>query len=158
MYTVENPAFRKKLTPLEEAQHGPRRTGVGAQILGADDKYICQYSQESQYFWGSKIFFMSSNQLPYLQKEHRCTQTAATVCEPFVRIENERKKNSGIGGCKVAEPFSLYCLYFVYAFSNAFQLYIKIKQETNIQTNLYNCTTTFHIYIKVHDTLAKVKV
>ncbi|KAG2699675.1 hypothetical protein I3843_07G201400 [Carya illinoinensis] len=54
MYTVENPVFRKKLTPFEEAQYGPRFTGVGAQILGADDKYICQYSQESQNFWGSR--------------------------------------------------------------------------------------------------------
>ncbi|KAB1204377.1 Tocopherol cyclase, chloroplastic [Morella rubra] len=52
MYSVENPAFPKKLTALEVAQHGPRFTGVGAQILGADDRYICQYSEESQYFWG----------------------------------------------------------------------------------------------------------
>jgi tocopherol cyclase len=48
MYSVENPAFTKKLTALEVAQHGPRYTGVGAQILGADDKYICQYSEESK--------------------------------------------------------------------------------------------------------------
>ncbi|KAL7164441.1 hypothetical protein ACSBR2_040370 [Camellia fascicularis] len=54
MYSVENPAFRKKLTRLEEAQHGPRFTGVGAQILGADDKYICQYTEESRNFWGSR--------------------------------------------------------------------------------------------------------
>ena len=54
MYSVENPAFPKKLTPLEVAQYGPRFTGVGAQILGADDKYICEYSEESQNFWGSK--------------------------------------------------------------------------------------------------------
>ncbi|KAK9274229.1 hypothetical protein L1049_019043 [Liquidambar formosana] len=54
MYTVENPAFRKKLGALEVAQHGPRFTGVGAQILGADDKYICQYSEESESFWGSR--------------------------------------------------------------------------------------------------------
>lgn len=53
MYSVENPAFRKKLTRLEEVQYGPRFTGVGAQILGADDKYICQYHDESQNFWGS---------------------------------------------------------------------------------------------------------
>lgn len=57
MYSLENPAFRKKQTPLEVAQHGPRFTGVGAQILGADDKYICQYTEESQNFWGSKSFF-----------------------------------------------------------------------------------------------------
>ncbi|KAK4277004.1 hypothetical protein QN277_015077 [Acacia crassicarpa] len=39
---------------FEVAQYGPRSTGVGAQILGADDKYICQYSEESQNFWGSR--------------------------------------------------------------------------------------------------------
>lgn len=54
MYSVENPAFRKQLTQLELAQYGPRFTGVGAQILGADDKYICQYTPESNSFWGSK--------------------------------------------------------------------------------------------------------
>lgn len=54
MYSVENPAFRKKLGTFEEALHGSRFTGVGAQILGADGKYICQYSEESQSFWGSR--------------------------------------------------------------------------------------------------------
>jgi len=54
MYSVENPAFPKKLTALESAQHGSRSIGVGAQILGAYDKYICQFSEESQNFWGSK--------------------------------------------------------------------------------------------------------
>ncbi|TYI79876.1 hypothetical protein E1A91_D05G052000v1 [Gossypium mustelinum] len=54
MYSVENPVFRRKLTQLETLQHGPRFTGVGAQILGAYDKYICQYSDESQNFWGSR--------------------------------------------------------------------------------------------------------
>ncbi|GAB2275716.1 Probable tocopherol cyclase, chloroplastic [Dionaea muscipula] len=54
MYSVENPAFLRKLNSLEEAQYGRRFTGVGAQILGADDKYICQYSEESKNFWGSR--------------------------------------------------------------------------------------------------------
>ncbi|KAK1549745.1 hypothetical protein Q3G72_006982 [Acer saccharum] len=54
MYTVENPAFKKKLSALEVVQHGTRFTGVGVQILGADDKYICQYSEESSNFWGSR--------------------------------------------------------------------------------------------------------
>ncbi|XP_010049096.2 tocopherol cyclase, chloroplastic [Eucalyptus grandis] len=54
MYSVENPAFPKKLSALEVAQYGPRYTGVGAQILGADDKYICQFSEESANFWGSR--------------------------------------------------------------------------------------------------------
>ncbi|KAG9147954.1 hypothetical protein Leryth_003540 [Lithospermum erythrorhizon] len=53
MYSVENPAFRRRLSRLEEVQHGPRFTGVGAQILGADDKYICQYQEESENFWGN---------------------------------------------------------------------------------------------------------
>ncbi|GAB4837245.1 Tocopherol cyclase, chloroplastic, variant 2 [Ancistrocladus abbreviatus] len=54
MYSVENPAFRRKLNPLEQAQYGSLFTGVGAQILGADDKYICQYSEESRNFWASR--------------------------------------------------------------------------------------------------------
>ncbi|OMO91061.1 Tocopherol cyclase [Corchorus olitorius] len=54
MYSVENPAFRRKLTSWETLQHGNRFTGVGAQILGAYDKYICQYTEESQNFWGSR--------------------------------------------------------------------------------------------------------
>ncbi|XP_057959415.1 tocopherol cyclase, chloroplastic [Malania oleifera] len=61
MYSVESPAFQKKLGPLEVVQYGPRFTGVGAQILGADDKYICQYSEESQYFWGSRHELMLGN-------------------------------------------------------------------------------------------------
>ncbi|KAK2661206.1 hypothetical protein Ddye_007739 [Dipteronia dyeriana] len=54
MYSVENPAFKKKLSALEVVQHGTRFTGVGVQILGADDKYICRYSEESSNFWGSR--------------------------------------------------------------------------------------------------------
>lgn len=54
MYSVENPAFTKRLSGLELLQYGSRFTGVGAQILGADDKYICQYTEESQNFWGSR--------------------------------------------------------------------------------------------------------
>ncbi|MBA0604156.1 hypothetical protein Godav_016835 [Gossypium davidsonii] len=54
MYSVENPAFKRTLTTLEMLQHGPRFTGVGAQVLGANGKYICQYSEESQHFWGSR--------------------------------------------------------------------------------------------------------
>lgn len=53
MYSVESPSFAKKLSSFEELQYGPRFTGVGVQILGADDKYICQYSEESKNFWGS---------------------------------------------------------------------------------------------------------
>ncbi|KAJ0540278.1 putative tocopherol cyclase [Helianthus annuus] len=61
MYSVENPAFKKDLNILEQLQHGPRFTGVGAQILGAHDKYICQYSKESHNFWGSRHELMLGN-------------------------------------------------------------------------------------------------
>ncbi|KAL6006181.1 tocopherol cyclase [Asimina triloba] len=61
MYAVENPAFPNKLGTLEEAVFGPRFTGVGAQILGAEDKYICQYSEESRNFWGSRHELMLGN-------------------------------------------------------------------------------------------------
>lgn len=63
MYSVENPAFPKKLSALELAQHGSRSIGVGAQILGAYDKYICQFSEESQNFWGSKFLSFFSRTL-----------------------------------------------------------------------------------------------
>ncbi|KHN10210.1 Tocopherol cyclase, chloroplastic [Glycine soja] len=61
MYTVESPLFRKPLTQLELAQYGPRFTGVGAQILGADDKYVCQHSPQSHFFWGSRHELMLGN-------------------------------------------------------------------------------------------------
>ncbi|PKI31383.1 hypothetical protein CRG98_048227, partial [Punica granatum] len=61
MYSVESPAFTKKLSAVEVAQYGPRFTGVGAQILGADDKYICQYSEDSSDFWGSRHELMLGN-------------------------------------------------------------------------------------------------
>ncbi|KAI3768230.1 hypothetical protein L2E82_18744 [Cichorium intybus] len=54
MYSVENHALQKPLNSLEQLQYGQRFTRVGAQILGADDEYICQYSKESQNFWGSR--------------------------------------------------------------------------------------------------------
>lgn len=58
MYSVENPAFRQSLSPLEVALYGPRFTGVGAQILGANDKYLCQYTQESHNFWGGNFLIL----------------------------------------------------------------------------------------------------
>ncbi|XP_071694632.1 tocopherol cyclase, chloroplastic-like [Rutidosis leptorrhynchoides] len=61
MYSVENPAFNKPLNTLEQLSYGPRSTGVGAQILGADDKYICQYNKESPNFWGSRHELMLGN-------------------------------------------------------------------------------------------------
>lgn len=59
MYSVENPAFPNGMSTLDKAIHGPRFTGVGAQILGADDKYICQYVPESKNFWGSKFIIQT---------------------------------------------------------------------------------------------------
>lgn len=55
MYSVENPAFPDGMGRLDSALYGPRFTGVGAQILGPDDKYICQFTKESKNFWGSKF-------------------------------------------------------------------------------------------------------
>ena len=57
IYTIENPAFPNKLTPAEEEKYGRRSTGAGVQILGAYDKYISQYSEESHNFWGSKFLW-----------------------------------------------------------------------------------------------------
>lgn len=54
MYSLENPAFPNGMSMMDRAIYGPRFTGVGAQILGADDKYICQFTEGSKNFWGSK--------------------------------------------------------------------------------------------------------
>ncbi|XP_042469545.1 tocopherol cyclase, chloroplastic-like isoform X2 [Zingiber officinale] len=54
MYSVENPAFPNGMGTLESVVYGPRFTGVGAQILGPDDKYICQFTKESKNFWGNR--------------------------------------------------------------------------------------------------------
>ncbi|XP_072959929.1 probable tocopherol cyclase, chloroplastic [Typha angustifolia] len=54
MYSVENPVFQTGMSMLDKTIHGHRFTGVGAQILGADDKYICQFTEESKNFWGSR--------------------------------------------------------------------------------------------------------
>lgn len=59
MYSVENPAFRKRLSPLEVGLYGPRFTGVGAQILGANDKYLCQYTEDSHNFWGGSNYHLN---------------------------------------------------------------------------------------------------
>ena len=63
MYSVENPAFPNGMSTLDKALHGPRFTGVGAQILGADDKYICQFTEKSKNFWGSRSFLALSHAL-----------------------------------------------------------------------------------------------
>lgn len=62
MYSVENPAFPSRPGSSVETLYHPQFTGVGAQILGADDKYICQFSEETKNFWGSKfsVLFLES--------------------------------------------------------------------------------------------------
>lgn len=54
MYSAEDPAFSQRPGSLEELLTGPRFPGIGAQILGPEEKYICQYSNEVQSFWGSR--------------------------------------------------------------------------------------------------------
>ncbi|KAJ4808318.1 Tocopherol cyclase [Rhynchospora pubera] len=54
MYSVENPAFSNGMGMFDRSIYGNQFTGVGAQILGADDKYICQFSEKSKNFWGSR--------------------------------------------------------------------------------------------------------
>lgn len=61
MYSVENPAFSDEMGALDRTIYGHRFTGVGAQILGADDKYICQFSEKSKNFWGSRNELMLGN-------------------------------------------------------------------------------------------------
>ncbi|AQK69861.1 putative tocopherol cyclase, chloroplastic [Zea mays] len=61
MYSVENPLFRDGMSDLDKLLYRPRFTGVGAQILGADDKYICQFSEKSNNFWGSRHELMLGN-------------------------------------------------------------------------------------------------
>eukprot|EP00250_Pteridium_aquilinum_P011067 c19816_g1_i1 orf=127-1464(+) len=54
MYSVEDPAFTGSVSQFEQLVYGPRFPGVGAQVMGADDGYICEYSQETGSFWGSR--------------------------------------------------------------------------------------------------------
>lgn len=54
MYSVEDPAFTVNMSQFEKLMYGPRYPGVGAQVMGADDGYICQYSQDTRSFWGSR--------------------------------------------------------------------------------------------------------
>ncbi|CAA7410103.1 unnamed protein product [Spirodela intermedia] len=87
MYSVENPSFTKPLGTLEGVVYGTRFTGVGAQILGADDKYICQYSQESNNFWGSRHELMLGN--TFTAKEGSKTPTGEVSPAEFNRCVSE---------------------------------------------------------------------
>ncbi|KAJ3692244.1 hypothetical protein LUZ60_012594 [Juncus effusus] len=61
MYSVENPSFPNGMSGFDKLVYGERFTGVGAQILGADDKYICQFDQKSNNFWGNRHELMLGN-------------------------------------------------------------------------------------------------
>ncbi|KAI5073573.1 hypothetical protein GOP47_0011586 [Adiantum capillus-veneris] len=54
MYSAEDPAFTGSINQFEQLLDGPRFPGVGAQVMGADDGYLCQYSQDTGSFWGSR--------------------------------------------------------------------------------------------------------
>lgn len=93
MYSIENPAFAKPLGTFENAVYGNRFTGVGAQILGADDKYICQYSQESNNFWGSKFLhplfvtlFSSCALVCYCLQVGRCVSCKLATIKTLLHI------------------------------------------------------------------------
>ena len=56
MYSAEDPAFSGRLTQIEELKYGKRFPGIGAQVMGADDGYLCQYTQDTSVFWGSELY------------------------------------------------------------------------------------------------------
>lgn len=61
MYAVENPAFPNGMSTMDKVLHGSRYTGIGAMILGADDKFLCQFTEHSKNFWGSRHELMLGN-------------------------------------------------------------------------------------------------
>eukprot|EP00249_Psilotum_nudum_P004098 c17636_g1_i1 orf=219-1685(+) len=54
MYSMEDPAFNHHPSGLEKFIYGPRFPSVGAQVLGADDQYLFQYTEDPRLFWGSR--------------------------------------------------------------------------------------------------------
>lgn len=56
MYSVEDPgAANGSLSGLGDFFEGAKFPGVGAQIMGADDKYLYQFDESVKSFWGSKF-------------------------------------------------------------------------------------------------------
>jgi len=53
MYSVEDPGVGSA-TGLPNLFQGASFPGVGAQIMGADDKYLCQFDENVAPFWGSR--------------------------------------------------------------------------------------------------------
>ncbi|CAO2825954.1 unnamed protein product [Amaranthus hypochondriacus] len=86
IYSIENPAFPKKLTPTEEEKYGRRSTGAGVQILGAYDKYISQYSEESHNFWGRRHELVLGNTF----KSNSCGSSPPPANEVFPEEFNRR--------------------------------------------------------------------
>ena len=59
MYSVEDPGTAlntntNSTLPLENLFQGSTFPGVGAQIMGADDKYLWQFDENLEPFWGSR--------------------------------------------------------------------------------------------------------
>lgn len=67
MYAVENPAFPNGMSTMDKVLHGSRYTGIGAMILGADDKFLCQFTEHSKNFWGSK-YLLFKNKIFHMLK------------------------------------------------------------------------------------------
>lgn len=60
MYSVEDPgAANGSLSGLGDFFEGTKFPGVGAQIMGADDKYLYQFDESVKSFWGSKFLHFS---------------------------------------------------------------------------------------------------
>jgi hypothetical protein len=56
MYSVEDPgAANGSFSGLGDFFEGAKFPGVGAQIMGADDKYLYQFDESVKSFWGSKF-------------------------------------------------------------------------------------------------------
>eukprot|EP01018_Ginkgo_biloba_P015474 Gb_20638 [translate_table: standard] len=87
MYSAEDPAFSQRPGELEEIFIGPRFPGIGAQILGADDKYICQYSQEVNCFWGSRHELALGN--AFVLKQGALPPKRETIPQEFWRSVEE---------------------------------------------------------------------
>lgn len=58
MYSVEDPSVGSNSSasslPFGELFQGMSFPGVGAQIMGADDKYLLQFDENVTKFWGSR--------------------------------------------------------------------------------------------------------
>ncbi|KAF3776492.1 putative tocopherol cyclase [Nymphaea thermarum] len=96
MYSIEDPAFSSRLGVVEKTIYGPRFTGVGAQILGADEKYICQFSEESKHFWACRHelilghTFVPRNGMPPPSEEVPPQEFDRRVSEGFQTVKTAR--------------------------------------------------------------------